>query len=73
MTESDAETSEKQEYVDASSDLIPGLYEGGLKTWEGGVDLIKVLSDMVGNEDKVGAWAVGGRILEVRGKENSDC
>lgn len=31
--------------MDAKSDLIPGLYEGGLKTWEGGVDLVEVLSE----------------------------
>lgn len=30
--------------MDANTDLIPGIYEGGLKTWEGGVDLVEVLA-----------------------------
>jgi protein-histidine N-methyltransferase len=32
-------------YIDADTDLIPGQYEGGLKTWEGGVDLVEVLAE----------------------------
>lgn len=40
-----AKEDDEEEYVDAKSDLIPGLYEGGLKTWEGGVDLVEVLSE----------------------------
>ncbi|WVR04147.1 hypothetical protein IAU60_001146 [Kwoniella sp. DSM 27419] len=63
-------------YVDAKTDLIPGLYEGGLKSWEGGVDLVEVLSG-VGSaakegkaepedwERNVGEWVRGGRVLEV--------
>ena len=31
--------------MDANTDLIPGIYEGGLKTWEGGVDLVEVLAE----------------------------
>lgn len=31
--------------VGTESDLIPGLYEGGLKTWECSVDLVSVLAD----------------------------
>lgn len=46
--------------MDSTTDLIPGLYEGGLKTWEGGVDLIEVLSDTKSD------WVTGSRILEVR-------
>lgn len=53
-------TDEEEEYVDSSTDLVPGLYEGGLKTWEGGVDLIEVLSR---TENQ---WARGARILEVQ-------
>lgn len=34
-----------EDYVDAATDLIPGLYEGGLKTWEGGTDLMEVLAE----------------------------
>ncbi|WVF66910.1 hypothetical protein IAT40_001653 [Kwoniella sp. CBS 6097] len=67
---------EGEEYVDAQTDLIPGLYEGGLKSWEGGVDLVEVLSG-VGpgagaasgaeseNAKRVGEWVKGGRVLEV--------
>lgn len=72
MTEADGDATDADghEYVDASSDLIPGLYEGGLKTWEGGVDLVKVLADMAGSEDNVGAWVVGARVLEVSLKQS---
>ena len=51
-----------EDYVDAKSDLIPGLYEGGLKTWEGGVDLVEVLSEGVAQQDDL---LRGKRILEV--------
>ena len=27
------------DFVDAPSDLVPGVYEGGLKTWECSIDL----------------------------------
>jgi protein-histidine N-methyltransferase len=48
--------------VDAATDLIPGLYEGGLKTWEGGVDLVEVLSEgLAGGSD----WLKGKSVLEV--------
>lgn len=30
-------------HVDANSDLIPGVYEGGLKTWECALDLVETL------------------------------
>ena len=52
-----------QGYVDADTDLIPNVYEGGLKTWEGGVDLVQVLSDVEGG---AAAWLAGKRSLEVR-------
>jgi protein-histidine N-methyltransferase len=52
-----------EEYVVAKSDLIPGLYEGGLKTWEGGVDLVEVLSE---GAAKVPSLLRSKRILEVR-------
>lgn len=70
-----------RDYVDSNTDLIPGLYEGGLKTWEGGVDLVEVLSNVRGQDAqlqddevescpssqgaRVGDWAKGGRVLEV--------
>lgn len=49
----------------AGTDLIPGLYEGGLKTWEGGLDLIEVLSTGMGEGD-IGDWVKGSGALEVR-------
>ncbi|XP_062109246.1 uncharacterized protein LOC133819885 isoform X3 [Humulus lupulus] len=33
-----------------NSDLVPGKYEGGLKLWEGSLDLVKALRSEVGNE-----------------------
>lgn len=30
-------------YLDAPSDLLPGVYEGGLKTWECSLDLVEYL------------------------------
>lgn len=53
---------EEEQYVDAVTDLIPGLYEGGLKTWEGGVDLVEVLSDVQGGP---ASWIYGSSVLEV--------
>lgn len=53
-----------EEYVSADTDLIPGLYEGGLKTWEGGMDLVNILSDF----EDLGATLRGKRILEVSSK-----
>ncbi|WOO78866.1 Histidine protein methyltransferase 1 [Vanrija pseudolonga] len=65
-------------YVDADTDLIPGTYEGGLKSWEGGVDLVEVIARGVGSgrsgkgkaaagseEADVGRWVRGARVLEV--------
>jgi protein-histidine N-methyltransferase len=40
------ETSESQEFVDAPSDLISGVYEGGLKTWECSFDLVSYLETL---------------------------
>ncbi|KAK8861231.1 hypothetical protein IAR55_002050 [Kwoniella newhampshirensis] len=61
----DGRNEEGEEYVDAKTDLIPGLYEGGLKTWEGGVDLVEVLAGVGEGEKDVGEWVKGGRVLEV--------
>ena len=58
------ESQNDEEYVDSSTDLVPGLYEGGLKTWEGGVDLVEVLSS-VQAPGGTGAWASGAKILDV--------
>ncbi|KAJ3533664.1 hypothetical protein NM688_g7249 [Phlebia brevispora] len=35
------------EYVEAPSDLVPGVYEGGLKTWECSIDLAATLHNML--------------------------
>ena len=48
-----------ERYVDTSSDLLPGIYEGGLKTWEGGMDLVDVLAGS-------GVDIRSKRVLEVR-------
>ncbi|XP_010527454.1 PREDICTED: histidine protein methyltransferase 1 homolog [Tarenaya hassleriana] len=32
-----------------NSDLVPGVYEGGLKLWEGSIDLVKILEKEVHN------------------------
>ncbi|THH20478.1 hypothetical protein EW146_g893 [Bondarzewia mesenterica] len=52
-------------FLDAPSDLVPGVYEGGLKTWECSVDLAECLQEIVGKQGK--GWVIGKRILEVRG------
>ncbi|XP_027336540.1 histidine protein methyltransferase 1 homolog isoform X2 [Abrus precatorius] len=46
----------------SNSDLVPGKYEGGLKLWEGSLDLIKALRSDIKN----GLISFGGkRVLEV--------
>ncbi|KAF8581262.1 hypothetical protein K439DRAFT_1654089 [Ramaria rubella] len=39
-----ASTSEDLNFIDAPSDLVPGVYEGGLKTWECSADLARYLN-----------------------------
>ena len=51
-------------FVDTPSDLIPNVYEGGLKTWECSLDLVGWL-DASYTSRTGGTWAVGKRILEV--------
>ncbi|KAI0824883.1 hypothetical protein BC628DRAFT_1410654 [Trametes gibbosa] len=36
------------EFLDAPSDLVPGVYEGGLKTWECSLDLVECLDSIHG-------------------------
>ena len=38
------------EFIDAPSDLVPGVYEGGLKTWECSLDLVACLSTIYGSQ-----------------------
>ncbi|KAK8556246.1 hypothetical protein V6N13_064304 [Hibiscus sabdariffa] len=33
-----------------NSDLVPGIYEGGLKLWEGSIDLVKALRSEIQND-----------------------
>ena len=45
-TEELGEPAEGLEFLKAPSDLFPGVYEGGLKTWESSLDLVQTLSDI---------------------------
>lgn len=49
-------------FVDAPSDLVPGVYEGGLKTWECSIDLAGHLGTLL---DKT-SGDLPYRFLEVR-------
>ena len=50
-------------FLDAPSDLVPGVYEGGLKTWECSLDLVDCLDEILSGETQN---LRGKRILEVR-------
>ncbi|KAJ6594582.1 hypothetical protein B0H19DRAFT_1096127 [Mycena capillaripes] len=50
------------DFLDAPSDLVPGVYEGGLKTWECSLDLVGYLN---GLGDPSRSYFSGKRILEV--------
>ena len=50
------------EFLDAPSDLVPGVYEGGLKTWECSLDLVNYLDEIKDTEQR---RLNGKRILEV--------
>ena len=52
------------EFIDAPSDLVPGTYEGGLKTWECSLDLIRYLARLSDTDLFVGEEGVT-KILEV--------
>ncbi|KAI0707580.1 hypothetical protein C8T65DRAFT_650930 [Cerioporus squamosus] len=51
------------DFVDAPSDLVPGVYEGGLKTWECSLDLVDCLHSIYGSE--VATKIRGKRIIEL--------
>jgi protein-histidine N-methyltransferase len=51
------------DFIDTTSDLIPGVYEGGLKTWECSIDLACYLDEITRTESMD---IRGKRILEVR-------
>jgi protein-histidine N-methyltransferase len=49
-------------FLDAPSDLVPGVYEGGLKTWECSLDLVGYLDSF---RDADSSYFSGKRVLEV--------
>ena len=51
------------DFLDAPSDLVPGVYEGGLKTWECSLDLVEHLHELQCSSN-FGGFA-GNRVLEV--------
>jgi protein-histidine N-methyltransferase len=63
----DNHTNKDINFIDAPSDLIPGVYEGGLKTWECSIDLAAYLASL--NSVQSGShpqWIRGKHILEAR-------
>ncbi|KAL1664080.1 hypothetical protein GGF50DRAFT_55613 [Schizophyllum commune] len=58
-------------FLDAPSDLVPGLYEGGLKTWECSLDLVDYLDGLTPASEGTSAGAAGicnwagKRVLEI--------
>jgi protein-histidine N-methyltransferase len=52
------------EFIEAPSDLVPGVYEGGLKTWECSLDLVNHLDGL--GDGYTDGDIHGKRILEVR-------
>ncbi|KAH9948000.1 hypothetical protein B0H21DRAFT_690826 [Amylocystis lapponica] len=51
------------DFLDAPSDLVPGVYEGGLKTWESSVDLVDHLHSIYGSDRATSLR--GKRVLEL--------
>ena len=49
----------------AGTDLVPGVYEGGLKTWECSLDLIDHLHDRINGKKGDGHWLSGTRVTEL--------
>ncbi|KAF7315954.1 hypothetical protein MIND_00112200 [Mycena indigotica] len=60
-TEETSSGSSALAFLDAPSDLIPGVYEGGLKTWECSLDLVNYLDGVAGPS----AYFQGKAVLEV--------
>lgn len=56
--DADNEGSSDAGNVDSQSDLVPGVYEGGLKTWECSLDLVGVLRERYELKER--------RVVEVR-------
>jgi protein-histidine N-methyltransferase len=51
------------EFIEAPSDLVPDVYEGGLKTWECSLDLVNYLDGL--GDGSIDGNLHGKRILEV--------
>lgn len=51
-------------FLDAPSDLVPGVYEGGLKTWECSLDLVDYLDGLKDGAEY--SSFMGKKILDVR-------
>ncbi|KAJ3817368.1 hypothetical protein F5880DRAFT_1493065, partial [Lentinula raphanica] len=47
----DAPSDPRLEFLNTPSDLVPGVYEGGLKTWECSLDLVNYLHSSLKDED----------------------
>ena len=58
-----ATTKKALDFLNAPSDLVPGVYEGGLKTWECSLDLVEHLHELQCSSN-FGGFA-GNRVLEV--------
>ena len=52
------------EFIEAPSDLVPGVYEGGLKTWECSLDIVNYLDVLA--DDFTDTDIRGKRLLEVQ-------
>ncbi|KDR72512.1 hypothetical protein GALMADRAFT_73561 [Galerina marginata CBS 339.88] len=52
-------------FLDAPSDLVPGVYEGGLKTWECSLDLVDYLDSLKDASVPSPKTFVGKKVLEV--------
>ncbi len=58
---------ESQELLEGlgTGDIRPNVYEGGFKTWECSVDLVRVLRDRGGFGEGVGVGEWGMHVVEV--------
>lgn len=53
-------------FLNSPSDLVPGVYEGGLKTWECSLDLAAYLCEAGRGRMGQRSWVRGKSVLEVR-------
>lgn len=50
------------------SDLVPGVYEGGLKVWEASLDLVEYLVDSEGGSGGGGGLFAGSEAAAMKGR-----